>query len=152
MPSIRWYLITLLSFTVYPLIQPIYRLYSPIQDFRGNTLFSIYRDNKAFWVISTDHIILLSNPPLFLFSPHSSPYKAELPHPSFKTGKIKKKDRKGEDTYAENPLISLHQSHIHPLLSFLFPTALSEEKRGNTGFLGDGLLWEFPWMRLPLED
>ena len=82
----------------------------------------------------TGHISIISNPPLFLFSPHSSPYKAELPHPSFKTGKIKKKDRKGEDTYAGNPLISLHQSHIHPLLFFLFPMPFQKKKGKNTGF------------------
>jgi len=59
-------------------------------------------------VIYTRHITLSKNPPLFLFSPYSSPYISEFPHPSFKTGKIKKKDRKEEDTYAGNPLFSRH--------------------------------------------
>lgn len=43
-------------------------------------------------------------------------------------------------------MFSLHLSQIHPLLSFLFPTALSEEKKKNTG------LWEWLIMGFSMDE
>ena len=86
--------------------------YYLIHPYIGNpfkiVLLSPYRANIASKVTYTDHISIISNPPLFLFSPHLSPYKAEFPQLSFKTENIQKKGRKEEDTYTGNTLFSRH--------------------------------------------
>lgn len=89
----------------------------------------------------TDHISIISNPLLFLFSPHPSHYISELTTPFFKQKIDRKKTEKKRIIYRKSPVFKALRLSVSSSFPSL-PHSLFRRKREEYRLIGTELLWE----------